>query len=147
MDSIPINLRQRALAAYKEAQERKRQEEIEQAYRAIKAHEILLRNLCQSVLQINPLNVQWLPESGYCWPVAEVEGLLFSCPPETDRLEILTCVSASNVFHRGTHITNIKNLGQILSDSYHKPCTIQDGLIIPANELKAKDTTDERTED
>lgn len=128
-----MTLKDRAISAYEAQREAERAEAEQSAQRAKEAHVEHLRLLCRTVLQLalNPA-VYWLPHSDYCWPVAEIDGLLFSCPPDRDSLEILTCVSASDVFQRGTQVESVYGLGKILCDPYHKPCTIKDGLIVKA---------------
>lgn len=135
MSIIPeLTLKQRAIAAYEAAQERKAHEEAEKEAQAKRAHEDNLRTLCTQVLDIDATLLPIRYVERFCWPFVDVDGLLFTCPPDRERLELAACVSASDVYQKGTEVESVEHLGKILCDAYFKPCRIEGTRLVPAHQ-------------
>lgn len=76
MNSIPTTLKDRAIQAHNEAQERKAHEQAEKEKQAKIAHSERLQTLCIQILQLEKAPwVQWVNGA----PFADVDGMLFTC--------------------------------------------------------------------
>lgn len=110
-----MTLRDKAIAAHNTAQERKAHEEAERQAQAKRAHEENLRTLCNQVLDIDATRLPLRYVGGYCWPFIEVDGLLFTCPPGKNELELLIMSEGAVRQTARLGITSVESLGQILS--------------------------------
>jgi hypothetical protein len=144
MNSIPQTLKQRAIASYEAAQERKRHEEAEAASKARQAHIEHLRTLCTNTLDIDVsrIAVHSIPAfasntgtAGLIVMVCEIDGLLFTCRGASDEYLSIVHFAGGGKCYSFADVTvfSLDSLGKLIIDGLN-PGEIRNGGIYPKKE-------------